>query len=123
MTNDVGPMIRQWTMGSAITQLRSFVSGVHVELDEVRRFIVRPGDVDQYAAARAARLLKRAPPAGVSNSQSAAGTNSCSAPVQPAAPTSPSSSMEIDQIEDSTDSTEVSYPLFIINQFKNQSIY
>ena len=31
LIEDVGPMIRQWTLGSAITHLRSFVSGVTVE--------------------------------------------------------------------------------------------
>jgi len=56
MTNDVGPLVRQWTMGSAITHLRGFVSGAHVELDEVRRFIVRVDQAGAFAAARNSRL-------------------------------------------------------------------
>ena len=62
MTNDVGPMIRQWTMGSAITHLRGFVAGANVELDEVRRFIVRMDEAPTFAAARAARLASRSTP-------------------------------------------------------------
>ena len=57
--NDIGPMVRQWTMGSAITHLRGYLTGVHVELDEIRRYIVRQESVEQYAAARASRLAGR----------------------------------------------------------------
>ena len=61
LAHDIGPMIRQWTMGSAINHLRGIVTGVHVELDEVRRFIVRRESMEQYAAARASRQAGRAP--------------------------------------------------------------
>ena len=61
LAHDIGPMIRQWTTGSAINHLRGFVTGVHVELDEVRRFIVRRESMEQYAAARASRRAGRIP--------------------------------------------------------------
>ena len=97
MTNNVGPMIRQWTMGSALTQLRSFVSGVHVELDEVRRYVVRADRVAELAAGRAARLAKRTPATTVAET---AARDEPAASTQPDTPTSPR--MDVDQAEEST---------------------
>ena len=99
MTNNVGPMIRQWTMGSALTQLRSFVSGVHVELDEVRRYVVRADRVAELAAGRAARLAKRTPATTVAET---AARDEPAASTQPDTPTSPAQRMDVDQAEEST---------------------
>ena len=92
-------MIRQWTMGSALTQLRSFVSGVHVELDEVRRYIVRTDRVAELAAGRAARLAKRTPATTVAET---AARDEPAASTQPDTPTSPAQRMDVDQAEEST---------------------
>jgi hypothetical protein len=59
MTTDVGPMIQQWTTGSAISYLRTFVAGVHVELDEVQRYLVTPETAVARVAERAGRLAAR----------------------------------------------------------------
>lgn len=95
MTNDVGPLVRQWTMGSAITHLRGFVSGAHVELDEVRRFIVRVDQAGSFAAAREARLAALS-----------AGSRSEPAPTIAAGTTEEPVQMEIDATEQG-DSSEV----------------
>ena len=59
MTAEAGPMIQQWTTGSAISHLRSFVAGVHVELDQVQRYVVTQEAAPPRALARAARLAGR----------------------------------------------------------------
>eukprot|EP00092_Neocalanus_flemingeri_P028334 GFUD01030771.1.p1 GENE.GFUD01030771.1~~GFUD01030771.1.p1 ORF type:complete len:889 (+),score=361.49 GFUD01030771.1:209-2668(+) len=59
LTVDVGPMIRQWTLGSAITHLRTFVSGVTVEQREVERWVVTTDMVETRKVAREARLATR----------------------------------------------------------------
>ena len=92
MTSDVGPVIRQWTMGSALSHLRGFVTGVHVELDEVRRYIVRQPSAPFYAAARTSRIAARSPAAAVAPPPVAP------APVAAEETASPVS-MEVDQTE------------------------
>jgi len=59
LTEDVGPMISQWTLGSAITHLRSFVSGMEVEQREVERWVVTTDMVEARKLAREARLATR----------------------------------------------------------------
>eukprot|EP00090_Calanus_glacialis_P032741 TRINITY_DN5424_c0_g1_i3.p1 TRINITY_DN5424_c0_g1~~TRINITY_DN5424_c0_g1_i3.p1 ORF type:complete len:859 (-),score=395.18 TRINITY_DN5424_c0_g1_i3:244-2511(-) len=59
LTEDVGPMIRQWTLGSAITHLRSFVSGVEVEQGDIERWVVASDMVEARKLAREARLGAR----------------------------------------------------------------
>ena len=54
LTEDVGPMIRQWTLGSAITHLRSFVSGVEVEQGDIERWVVASDMVEARKLAREA---------------------------------------------------------------------
>jgi len=62
LTEDVGPMIRQWTLGSAIQHLRTFVAGVEVEQAQLEQWVVRPGQaVEDRQAARAERLASRRP--------------------------------------------------------------
>jgi len=62
LTEDVGPMIRQWTLGSAIQHLRTFVAGVEVEQGQLEQWVVRPGVVvEDRQAARAERLASRRP--------------------------------------------------------------
>jgi hypothetical protein len=56
MTSDVGPLIQQCTTGSALSHLRSFVAGIHDELDQVRRFLVDVESAPASACARAVRL-------------------------------------------------------------------
>jgi hypothetical protein len=56
MTSDVGPMIQQWTTGSALSHLRSFVAGIQVELDQLLRYVVDVESAPACARARAARL-------------------------------------------------------------------
>jgi len=67
LTEDVGPMIRQWTLGSAISHLRTFVSGVEIEQNQLEQWVVRPGQaVDDRRASRAERMSSRGPvPASV----------------------------------------------------------
>ncbi len=57
MTSDVGPMIQQWTTGSALSHLRSFVAGIQVELDQLLRYVVDVESAPACARARAARLV------------------------------------------------------------------
>ena len=52
-------MIRQWTLGSAITHLRSFVSGVEVEHGDIERWVVASDMVEVRKLAREARLADR----------------------------------------------------------------
>jgi len=59
LTEDVGPMISQWTLGSAITHLRSFVSGVEVDQSQVERWVVTTNMVEARKLAREARLAAR----------------------------------------------------------------
>ena len=59
LTEDVGPMIRQWTLGSAITHLRSFVSGVEVEQWDIERWVAASDMVEGRKLAREARLAAR----------------------------------------------------------------
>jgi len=59
LTEDVGPMIRQWTLGSAITHLRSFVQGIDVDSSEIDQWIVTSDMVDARKAAREARIAAR----------------------------------------------------------------
>lgn len=59
LTEDVGPMIRQWTLGSAITHLRSFASGVEVEQGDIERWVVASDMVEARRLAREARLAAR----------------------------------------------------------------
>merc|ERR1712088_434754 len=62
LTEDVGPLIRQWTLGSAISHLRTFVAGVEVEQAQLEQWVVRPGQaVEDRQAARAERLASRRP--------------------------------------------------------------
>jgi hypothetical protein len=62
LTEDVGPMIRQWTLGSAIQHLRSFVAGVEVEQEELDQWVIRPGQVvSDRRAARMDRMSSRLP--------------------------------------------------------------
>jgi hypothetical protein len=56
MTSDVGPMIQQWSTGSALSHLRSFVAGVHVELDQVIRYLVTVDSAPERALARRSRM-------------------------------------------------------------------
>jgi hypothetical protein len=56
MTSDVGPMIQQWTTGSALSHLRSFVAGIQVELDQLLRYVVEADRAPACARARASRL-------------------------------------------------------------------
>jgi len=62
LTEDVGPMIRQWTLGSAITHLRSFVSGVDVEQGDIERWVVASDMVEARKLAREARIAARSIP-------------------------------------------------------------
>jgi len=59
LTEDVGPMIRQWTLGSAITHLRSFVNGVTVEQGDIERWVVTSDMVEARRVAREARIVGR----------------------------------------------------------------
>jgi len=59
LTDDVGPMIRQWTLGSAITHLRSFVSGVTVEQGDIERWVVTSDMVEARRVAREQRIAGR----------------------------------------------------------------
>ena len=52
LTEDVGPMIRQWTLGSAITHLRSFVNGVEVEQGDIERQVVASDMVEERRLVR-----------------------------------------------------------------------
>merc|ERR1712059_141813 len=64
LTEDVGQMIREWTVGSAISHLRSFVAGVEVEQEELEQWVIRPGqDVDDRRSARIERMASRRPDA------------------------------------------------------------
>lgn len=63
LTEDVGPIIRQWTLGSAISHLRTFVAGVEVEQGQLERWVVQPGQaVEDRQVARAERIASRRPP-------------------------------------------------------------
>jgi len=59
LTVDVGPMIRQWTLGSAINYFRSFVSGLEVEQSDVERWVVTTEMLEARKMAREARLSAR----------------------------------------------------------------
>jgi len=60
LTEDVGQMIREWTLGSAISHLRTFVSGVEVDQDSLEQWVIRSGDaVDARRVARTGRIAAR----------------------------------------------------------------
>jgi hypothetical protein len=52
-------MVRQWTLGSAITHLRSFVRGVEVEQGDVSDMVVTSNMVEECKLDREARLAAR----------------------------------------------------------------
>jgi len=62
LTEDVGPMIRQWTLGSAITHLRAFVNRVDVEQGDIARWVVASDMVEARKLAREARIAARSIP-------------------------------------------------------------
>jgi len=47
------------SIGSSFLQMRDLVNNIHVEMDEIRPYIVRQPGVESYAAARAARITAR----------------------------------------------------------------
>lgn len=59
MTTDVGPVVQQWTTGSAISYLRTFVAGGQIRPDQLVRYLVTTEEAPARAAARAARLAAR----------------------------------------------------------------
>jgi len=59
LTQDVGPMIRQWTMSAAIGHLRSYVSGVAVDQDSIASQVVTTDQAIERAAARQRRRPTR----------------------------------------------------------------
>lgn len=79
MTSDVGPMIQQWSTGSALAHLRSFVAGVHVELDQVRRYLVNEADAPARASARAARLATQQRPSSNAETANESGPDTAAA--------------------------------------------
>ena len=59
LTKNVGPMIRQWTLESAITLLRFFVSGVTVEQGDIKRWVVTSDMVEARRMAREQKIAGR----------------------------------------------------------------
>ena len=49
LTEVIGPMLSQRTLGTAITDFRSFVSGVEVDQKEVERWVVNTNMVEANA--------------------------------------------------------------------------
>jgi len=59
LTEDVGPMIRQWTLGTAITHLRGFVQGVNIDQTDIENWVITSDLVDERRLAREARQTAR----------------------------------------------------------------
>ena len=59
LTEVIGPMLSQRTLGTTITDFRSFVSGVDVDQKEVERWVVNSNMVEASKLAREARLAAR----------------------------------------------------------------
>jgi len=63
MTEDVGGMIRQWTLSSALAQLRTFVAGLNTDQEQVRSWIVTPGQGAERRRQRHQRMSSTTPAA------------------------------------------------------------
>merc|ERR1719348_2970702 len=61
MTEDVGGMIRQWTLSSALAQMRTFVAGLNIDQEQVRSWIITPGQGAERRRKRHQRMSASTP--------------------------------------------------------------